>query len=97
MAPPALPFSFRTVMRREYTGLMVVILFNAGVQFTEHMIIDRRVVYEVFWVTLLIGGTGDILRNEVAQNSHDAPQRPGPLARQFAEAVQGVGAPRLSA
>jgi protein-S-isoprenylcysteine O-methyltransferase Ste14 len=54
---PALSFSIRTVLRREYTGLMVVILCNAGVQFTEHLIIDRRIVYEVFWVTLLIGGT----------------------------------------
>ena len=35
---------------------MVVILGNAAVQFTEHLIIDRRVVYEGFWVTILIGG-----------------------------------------
>jgi protein-S-isoprenylcysteine O-methyltransferase Ste14 len=54
---PALPFSFRNVLRREYTGLMVVILGNAGVQFTEHLIIDHRVVYEMFWVDLLIGGS----------------------------------------
>ena len=54
---PALPFSFRNVLRREYTGLMVVILGNAGVQFTEHLIIDHRVVYEAFWVALLIGGS----------------------------------------
>jgi protein-S-isoprenylcysteine O-methyltransferase Ste14 len=54
---PALPFSFRNVMRREYTGLIVVILGNAAVQFTEHLIIEHRVVYEVFWVTLLIVGT----------------------------------------
>jgi protein-S-isoprenylcysteine O-methyltransferase Ste14 len=54
---PLLPFSFRTVLRREYTGLMVVILGNASVQFTEHLIIDHRIVYEVFWVTLLICGS----------------------------------------
>jgi protein-S-isoprenylcysteine O-methyltransferase Ste14 len=53
---PPLPFSFRNVLRREYTGLMVVILVNAGMQFTEHLIIDHRIVYEAFWVTLLIGG-----------------------------------------
>jgi hypothetical protein len=54
---PALPFSIRNVLKREYTGLMVTILCNAGVQFTEHLIIDRRIVYETFWVALLIGGT----------------------------------------
>ncbi len=54
--PPTLPYSFRNVLRREYTGLMVVILLNAAVQFTEHMVIDRRIVYETFWVSLLLGG-----------------------------------------
>lgn len=53
---PTLPFSLRNVLRREYTGLMVVILGHAGVQFTEHLIIDHRVVYEMFWVTLLVSG-----------------------------------------
>ena len=54
---PTLPFSIRNVLRREYTGLMVVVLGNAAVQFAEHLIIDHRVVYEAFWVSLLIGGS----------------------------------------
>ncbi len=54
---PPLPFSLRNVLRREYTALMVAILGNAGVQFTEHMIVDHRVVYEPFWVVLLVVGT----------------------------------------
>jgi len=54
---PTLPFSFRNMLRREYTGLMVVILGNAGIQFTEHLIVEHRIVYEVFWVDLLIGGS----------------------------------------
>jgi protein-S-isoprenylcysteine O-methyltransferase Ste14 len=54
---PELSFSFRNVLRREYTGFMVVVLGNAAVQFTEHLIIDRKIVYEFFWVTLLISGT----------------------------------------
>lgn len=53
---PALPFSFRNMLRREYTGLAVVIFGNAAVQFTEHLVIDHRVVYETFWVSLLVGG-----------------------------------------
>jgi protein-S-isoprenylcysteine O-methyltransferase Ste14 len=54
---PPLHFSWRTVLRREYPGLMVTILGNAAVQFTEHLIIDRRIVYEAFWVTLLVVGS----------------------------------------
>jgi protein-S-isoprenylcysteine O-methyltransferase Ste14 len=54
---PPLPFSFRNVLRREYTGLMVVVLGNAGMEFTEHLIMDQGVVYERFWVTFIITGT----------------------------------------
>jgi protein-S-isoprenylcysteine O-methyltransferase Ste14 len=53
---PALSFSIRNVLRREYTGLIVVILGSAGIQFSEHWIVDHRVVYETFWITLLIFG-----------------------------------------
>lgn len=53
---PDLPFSLKTVLRREYTGLLVVIFGSAAVQFSEHLIVDRCVVYETFWVTLLAGG-----------------------------------------
>jgi protein-S-isoprenylcysteine O-methyltransferase Ste14 len=53
---PQLKFSFRKVLKREYTGLMVVIICNAAVQLSEHLIVDHRVVYEAFWVTLLICG-----------------------------------------
>jgi protein-S-isoprenylcysteine O-methyltransferase Ste14 len=51
-----LPFSFRNVLRREYTGLMVVILGHSGIELTEHLIMDRRVVWEVFWTVLLFSG-----------------------------------------
>jgi hypothetical protein len=54
---PPMSFSVRNVLRREYTGFMVVVLGNAAVQFIEHLIIDRRIVYEEFWVTLLICGS----------------------------------------
>jgi protein-S-isoprenylcysteine O-methyltransferase Ste14 len=51
-----LPFSLRNVLRREYSGLMIVILGHAGIELTEHLIMDRRVVWEVFWAGLLFGG-----------------------------------------
>ena len=50
--------SFRNVLRREYTGLMVVILGHAGIELTEHLIMDRRIVWEAFWAVLLFGGIG---------------------------------------
>jgi hypothetical protein len=36
---------------------MIVILGHAGVEFTEHLFIDHRIVYELFWVSLILGGT----------------------------------------
>jgi protein-S-isoprenylcysteine O-methyltransferase Ste14 len=54
---PPLRFSLRKVLRQEHAGLIVAILGNAAIQFSEHLIIDRRVVYEAFWVTLLVTGT----------------------------------------
>jgi protein-S-isoprenylcysteine O-methyltransferase Ste14 len=51
-----LPFSFLNVLRREYTGLMVVILGHAGVEIVEHLVMDHRVVWEPFWAVLLFGG-----------------------------------------
>ena len=36
---PALPFSFRNVLRREYSGLAVVILGHAGVELAEHVLL----------------------------------------------------------
>lgn len=53
---PSLPFSWRTILRREYSGLMVVILCHAAQEFTELLIKDHRVVWEAFWATLLFGG-----------------------------------------
>jgi protein-S-isoprenylcysteine O-methyltransferase Ste14 len=55
---PALPFSWRNVLRREYTGLMILILCHTGQEFFELLIRDHRIVWEVFWATLLFGGLG---------------------------------------
>jgi protein-S-isoprenylcysteine O-methyltransferase Ste14 len=53
---PSLPFSWLSVLRREYSGLMIVILCHAGQEFFELLIRDHKVVWEVFWATLLFGG-----------------------------------------
>jgi protein-S-isoprenylcysteine O-methyltransferase Ste14 len=49
---PDLPFSFRNVLRREYTGLLVVVLGHSGTEVVEHLVMDNRVVWEIFWTTL---------------------------------------------
>jgi protein-S-isoprenylcysteine O-methyltransferase Ste14 len=53
---PALPFSWLNVLRREYSGVMIVILCHSAQEFIELLIKDHRVVFEAFWATLLFGG-----------------------------------------
>lgn len=53
---PQLSFSLRNVLRREYTGLIVVILGHTSEEFFEHLASDHRVVWEGFWTVLLFGG-----------------------------------------
>jgi protein-S-isoprenylcysteine O-methyltransferase Ste14 len=53
---PALPFSWRSVLRREYSGLMMVILCHAGQELFELLMKDHRIVWEYFWASLLFGG-----------------------------------------
>jgi protein-S-isoprenylcysteine O-methyltransferase Ste14 len=53
---PELPFSWLNVLGREYSALMLIILCHAGQEFFERLILDHRVVWEVFWATLLFGG-----------------------------------------
>jgi len=53
---PSLPFSWLNVLRREYSGMMVVILCHAGQECIELFLITHRIVWEVFWATLLFGG-----------------------------------------
>jgi protein-S-isoprenylcysteine O-methyltransferase Ste14 len=52
----ALPFSFRTVLRREYTGLLVVALGHTGVEFVEGPIMQHRLVWEPFWIAFFASG-----------------------------------------
>ncbi|HEX5472733.1 MAG TPA: isoprenylcysteine carboxylmethyltransferase family protein [Lacipirellulaceae bacterium] len=51
-----LPFSWLHVLRREYTGLITVILCHTGQVFFERLITDHRIVWEAFWATLLFSG-----------------------------------------
>jgi protein-S-isoprenylcysteine O-methyltransferase Ste14 len=54
---PKLEFSWPNALRREYTGFMVVVIGHTGIEIAEHLVMDRRLVWEPFWVALLFGGT----------------------------------------
>jgi len=53
---PALPFSLRTVLRREYSGMLVVILGHSGLEFGEHAILRQGYSWQSSWFVLTIGG-----------------------------------------
>jgi protein-S-isoprenylcysteine O-methyltransferase Ste14 len=53
---PDLPFSWLNALRREYTGLTVVILGHCGLETTEFLVQEHRIVWEPFYTTLLFSG-----------------------------------------
>jgi protein-S-isoprenylcysteine O-methyltransferase Ste14 len=52
----AQPFCWRTAVRREYTGFFVVILLHAIAETAELWTIHHRLIFETFWVSLLVAG-----------------------------------------
>ncbi|MEX0642324.1 MAG: isoprenylcysteine carboxylmethyltransferase family protein [Pirellulales bacterium] len=53
---PNLPFSWLNVLRREYNGLTVVVLGHCGLECTELLVQEHRIVWEAFWAIVLFGG-----------------------------------------
>jgi protein-S-isoprenylcysteine O-methyltransferase Ste14 len=54
--PPAEHFSLRFVLRKEYTGLAVVILLHGALQLVEHEAINHRLQLEPAWEVVIAGG-----------------------------------------
>lgn len=52
---PERSFSWRMVLRREYTGLIVVALFHTSIEIVEHWVIDNQFRFEKPWAILMIG------------------------------------------
>ncbi len=52
----ALPFCWRNALKREYTALLVLVLLHTGLDFAEHLVVDKRVVYEPFWIIFFACG-----------------------------------------
>ena len=52
---PSLPFSFRKVLRREYSGLLAITVTFAVVEFIRHAASAGRMGIGVFWTVALAG------------------------------------------
>jgi protein-S-isoprenylcysteine O-methyltransferase Ste14 len=74
---PALKFSFRNVLRREYTGLLVVIGGHSATEILEHLVKDHRLVYEPFWAFLLFGGLAMYLLLRILKRETSILEVPG--------------------
>ncbi|MDR0870835.1 MAG: hypothetical protein LBN39_08595, partial [Planctomycetaceae bacterium] len=53
---PELPFSWKTVLRREYHGLLELIVSMTAVEFITDFIVQQRVVFDLFWIVLCTAG-----------------------------------------
>jgi protein-S-isoprenylcysteine O-methyltransferase Ste14 len=53
---PELPFSFRTVLRREYTGLFVITLSFTALEVVGDIIADGRVEMDTEWIAFFTAG-----------------------------------------
>ncbi len=54
--PAKRPFSFRTALKREHTTLLLVIVLHSSVEWLEHLILERRIMLELFYTVLTLTG-----------------------------------------
>jgi protein-S-isoprenylcysteine O-methyltransferase Ste14 len=55
---PERQFSLRTVLRREYTGMFVIVVGHTFIELSEHLVMFHRAAWEPFWIAFSIAGTG---------------------------------------
>lgn len=53
---PALGFSVRTAMKREYTALFVVVAIHGAFEIAGHVVVEHRFALETKWIFLLLAG-----------------------------------------
>lgn len=53
---PALPFSVRNVLRREYTGFFGIIAAFFGLEIVEHLAVEHELYFELHWAVLFAVG-----------------------------------------
>jgi len=54
---PDLPFAWRHVLRREYHGLLALIVAMVTLEFLSDISVHRSPVIDPFWLTILVIGT----------------------------------------
>lgn len=54
---PAVSFSLRVVLRREYSGFFGIIVCFFGMELCEHIVMGHQPILEPFWVGLLVVGS----------------------------------------
>jgi protein-S-isoprenylcysteine O-methyltransferase Ste14 len=68
--PASSPISWRTALKREHTGLVVVIALHSSIEWLEHLILDKRVMLEIFWIVVALTGlTAYILVRHLARHT----------------------------
>ncbi|OHB83008.1 MAG: hypothetical protein A2V98_06295 [Planctomycetes bacterium RBG_16_64_12] len=53
---PELPFSVRTVLRREYSGFFSIIACFFGLESYRHVVVDGQLVFEPHWAVIFLAG-----------------------------------------
>jgi hypothetical protein len=51
---PSLPFSARTALRREYSGLFLLVLLHSGMEVIEHLWLEGCPTLGPYWTTTLV-------------------------------------------
>jgi hypothetical protein len=54
--PATRAFSFRAALRHEHASLFVAIALHSSIEWLEHLILERRVMLEMFWLVLAVAG-----------------------------------------
>jgi protein-S-isoprenylcysteine O-methyltransferase Ste14 len=75
---PALPFSLRSMLRREYTALFVIVLGHTGLEIAEHQVLPHAEGALAFWIaTAAIGSLFYVLLRTLKKRTRalDVPGR----------------------
>jgi hypothetical protein len=56
--PPSLPFSFRHIIKREYSGFFAMIASFTVLEFVGDYIITGKIIIDKVWLCLFLGGFG---------------------------------------
>ncbi len=54
--PPEYPFSFKTVLRREYTALLLIVILHSAIEVAEFLVIEHRFSFDPAWMAFLTFG-----------------------------------------